>query len=132
MYSFNKHLPGKVGGIYYAGKALCSSRMRKTHNTVCQPRSDCLLAARKRSSIIFSCSLNSSSFNCFAVHFDIMRAILPVASAKYSRHQSYRLRYFYFCSPIFHIYFVCDGLFMSFRRTLNGRLIAIGFPEPPA
>ncbi len=101
-----------------------------------------LLTACKPSSIILSCSLNSS-FNCFAVHFDIRRAILHAASANdyvpvhinldkavpAAPGLSFDISIF---AHIFHIYFVCDGLFMSFRRTLNGRLIAIGFPEPPA
>lgn len=55
----NKHPPAKPA-VFHAGKAICSSQMRKTHNMVCQPRSDCCLPPVNRpSSIIAGCLLNS-------------------------------------------------------------------------
>ena len=39
LQQVNKH-PLAKPAVFHAGKAICSSQMRKTHNMVCQPRSD--------------------------------------------------------------------------------------------
>ena len=111
----NKHPPAKPA-VFHAGKAICSSQMRKTHNMVCQPRSDCCLPPVNRpSSIIAGCLLNS--------FLQLLRNAFGYAAGKIARRiravpaapELPALIFVFSLPPIFHIHFVYDRLFISFR-----------------
>ena len=90
----------KTRGNTDAGKALCFSQMRKTHNTVCQLRGDCyLLPVNGPTSLIVSGSPSWSSVSWFLMYSAIRLAFFPAVSTEYPLLQNSLLRYLYFHSP---------------------------------